>query len=106
MMFDDAEKITFRSLTKKGDKPLTYVVESGLYAELNGESRLIGEVTRRTIDLEEKQVEAAAVAILRAKGYTVIEPPTPSGHRHECWQLQESAKGGMYCAACGEDVER
>jgi hypothetical protein len=25
-------------------------------------------------------------------------------HQHEKWQLQESAKGGMYCAACGEDV--
>lgn len=25
-------------------------------------------------------------------------------HQHERWQLQESAKGGMYCAACGEDV--
>jgi hypothetical protein len=26
-------------------------------------------------------------------------------HQHEKWQLQESAKGGMYCAACGEDVQ-
>jgi hypothetical protein len=25
-------------------------------------------------------------------------------HQHEKWQLQESAKGGMYCAACGEAV--
>lgn len=25
-------------------------------------------------------------------------------HQHEKWQLQESAKGGMYCAACGEEV--
>lgn len=74
MSFDDDERITFRSLTKKGDKPLTYVVESGLYAELNGTSRLIGDVIRKTVDLEEKQVEAAAVAILRAKGYAVIEP--------------------------------
>lgn len=73
-LYNDTEKITFRSLTKKGDKPLTYLVESGLYAELNGESRLIGDFIRKTVDLEEKQVEAAAVAILRAKGYIVIEP--------------------------------
>ena len=25
-------------------------------------------------------------------------------HVHEKWQLQESAKGGMYCAACGDDL--
>lgn len=72
--FHEDDKITFRSLTKKGDKPLTYVVESGLYAELNGASRLIGDFTRRTVDLEESQVEKAAVAILRAKGYVVIDP--------------------------------
>ena len=29
-----------------------------------------------------------------------------NGHEHEDWQLQESAKGGWYCAACGEPVER
>lgn len=27
-----------------------------------------------------------------------------STHQHEAWQLQESAQGGMYCAACGETV--
>lgn len=27
-----------------------------------------------------------------------------ANHQHEAWQLQESAKGGMYCAACGQDV--
>lgn len=29
-------------------------------------------------------------------------------HQHEGWQLQESAQGGWYCAACGlpvDDVE-
>ncbi|QIG58656.1 hypothetical protein SEA_DEJAVU_112 [Microbacterium Phage DejaVu] len=26
-------------------------------------------------------------------------------HQHESWQIQESAKGGHYCAACGVDVE-
>jgi len=26
-------------------------------------------------------------------------------HVHEKWQLQESAKGGLYCAACGEDMD-
>lgn len=81
--FEDNEKITFRSLTKKGDKPFTYVVESGLYAELNGNSRLISDLTRRTIDLEESQVEAAAVAILRAKGYVVIEPRNDGSTNHE-----------------------
>lgn len=82
-MFDHDEKITFRSLTKRGDTPFTYVVESGLYAELNGNSRLISDFTRRTIDLEESQVEAAAVSILRAKGYVVIEPRDDGSTNHE-----------------------
>lgn len=25
-------------------------------------------------------------------------------HEHEGWQLQESAQGGWYCAACGRPV--
>ena len=27
-----------------------------------------------------------------------------SRHEHEAWQIRESATGGMYCAACGQDV--
>ncbi|MEN4464334.1 hypothetical protein LT337_32810 (plasmid) [Mycolicibacterium fortuitum] len=26
-------------------------------------------------------------------------------HEHEGWQLQESAQGGWYCAACGRPVD-
>lgn len=26
-------------------------------------------------------------------------------HVHEKWQLQDSAKGGNYCGACGEHVK-
>lgn len=26
-------------------------------------------------------------------------------HEHEQWQLQESASGGMYCAACGAHID-
>ncbi|MCV7286043.1 hypothetical protein H7J87_11945 [Mycolicibacterium wolinskyi] len=26
-------------------------------------------------------------------------------HEHEAWQLQESAQGGWYCAACGRPVD-
>lgn len=26
-------------------------------------------------------------------------------HQHEGWQLQESAKSGWYCAACGQSVD-
>lgn len=28
-----------------------------------------------------------------------------TSHEHEAWQIRESAKGGNYCAACGESVE-
>lgn len=59
---------------------------------------------REIMDVREDIVRKAAVEILRAKGYVVIEPPKPSGHVHEDWQLQDSAKGGKYCAACGEGV--
>jgi len=27
-----------------------------------------------------------------------------SNHQHEKWQMQKSAKGGMYCAVCGQSV--
>lgn len=30
----------------------------------------------------------------------------PSAHEHESWMIQPSAKGGHYCAACGQTVER
>jgi len=26
-------------------------------------------------------------------------------HQHERWQLRPSAKGGVYCAACGDHVD-
>lgn len=26
-------------------------------------------------------------------------------HEHEGWQIQESAQGGWYCAACGRPVD-
>ncbi|MFV8160846.1 hypothetical protein ACNQVK_01595 [Mycobacterium sp. 134] len=35
-----------------------------------------------------------------------VETFVSSGHEHEDWQLQKSAKGGWYCAACGEPVEQ
>lgn len=35
-----------------------------------------------------------------------VETFVSSGHEHEDWQLQESAKGGQYCAACGEPVKQ
>jgi hypothetical protein len=28
-----------------------------------------------------------------------------STHQHERWQLRPSAKGGVYCAACGDHVD-
>lgn len=65
----------------------------------------LNDQLQEILDVKEDIVRKAAVAILRAKGYVVIEPPKPSGHVHEKWQLQESAKGGKYCAACGEDVK-
>lgn len=30
----------------------------------------------------------------------------PSAHEHESWMIRPSAKGGHYCAACGQTVER
>lgn len=65
----------------------------------------VNDQLRQIMDVREDVVRKAAVEILRDKGYTVIGPPKPSGHVHEEWMLQDSAKGGKYCAACGEDVE-
>lgn len=64
----------------------------------------VNDQLRETTDVKESMVDKAVVAILRMKGYTVIEPPKPSGHVHEDWMLEESPKGGKYCRACGEDV--
>jgi RNA polymerase-binding transcription factor DksA len=48
---------------------------------------------------------SAAQAALMDAEFTLrrIERKRPL-HQHEKSQLQESAQGGMYCAACGEDV--
>lgn len=94
-MFDGDYKLTYRWEYNLDDFPESIKIHEYMNDEL-----------REIMDVKEGIVRKAAVEILRAKGYTVIEPPNPSGHHHESWQLQESAKGGLYCAACGEDVER
>lgn len=38
------------------------------------------------------------------KGVTAAELLQLPAHRHEAWQLQNSARGGRYCAACGDQV--
>lgn len=68
-------------------------------------SEYVNDSLREIMEVKEDVVRKAAVEILRAKGYVVIEPPKPSDHDHEKWQLQDSAKGGKYCAACGEYVK-
>lgn len=65
----------------------------------------VNDSLREIMGVKEDIVRKAAVAILRGRGYIVIEPPKRSGHVHEEWQLQDSAKGGRYCGACGEDVK-
>ena len=65
----------------------------------------VNDSLQEMMEVKEDVVRKAAIEILRAKGYVVIEPRKPSGHVHEKWQLQDSANGGMYCAACGEDAE-
>lgn len=65
----------------------------------------VNDQLREIMDVREDVVRKAAVEILRARGYMVIEPPKPSGHVHEKWMPRESARGGKYCAACGEGVD-
>lgn len=61
------------------------------------------EVNRQYFDPRPRQVCPCP----RFRGATADTDPAPAKpkHDHESWQLQESAKGGWYCAACGEHVD-
>jgi len=52
-----------------------------------------------------KHLGAASAALMDADFILRQIQKGRAPHQHEKSQLQESAKGGWYCAACGEDVE-
>lgn len=46
-----------------------------------------------------------ACGVTRREGTDLKCPPrSKSSHVHESWQIRVSAQGGLYCAACGQDV--
>lgn len=62
-------------------------------------------LTRKMWEIEEEMLTTKVVELLRSKGWTVVAPGPKRIHYHAKWMLQESAKGGRYCAACGEHVD-
>jgi hypothetical protein len=47
-------------------------------------------------------IEASGVALARVRKVRKVR--AERRHDHEAWQIRESAKGGRYCAACGQDI--
>jgi hypothetical protein len=76
-----------------------------LRAKLNlAAAHAIAAAEASTIEVVARQMGEASMLLIDAD---FIRRQIVSGrapHQHEKWMLQESAKGGMYCAACGEDV--